>query len=760
MPRSDSTFHVLLIVESPDERAAFRQMLLRGSPRHYTFTEAESGHAGIRAVLDAPGTPPDCVLLDDTLRDPDAPAVLAALRAGGEVTTCPVVVITNSLERGTLALRAGAHEFFGNDWATPVSVTRAIDSAVDRHGSARGRVAAEAALGRNLELFSAIVDQAPGGVYVVDAQFRVVQMNAESRPFFASVQPLIGRDFDDALEIVWGPEVGPQIATIFRHTLATGERYVSPRFSAQRHDIGGEEAFEWEIQRITLPDGQHGVVCYFQDVTPRVRAETERRETERNYRALAAASSEIAYRMSADWSTMLPLDGRQLVPSTDRPLADWAWLHQNLPPDEHARVRQAINTAIAEKSLLEMEHRVRRPDGSIGWTLSRAVPILDASEEVTAWFGAASDITERKRAEEAVARLAAIVECSYDALLSEDLDGIVTSWNRAAEQLFGYGADEMIGTSILRLIPEAGHAAALELKRQILSGPRGGTFESTRRAKDGREFQASITISPMTDAAGTIIGTSRAIRDITERQLAADGLREAKEAAESANRSKDRFLAALSHELRTPLTPVLLVSEVHAKSTKHSAELREDFEMIHRNIVLEAQLIDDLLDVSRIQQGKMRFDFDLVDVHEGIARALEMLRSEIEEKAIAVQQELSATPATLEADSARLRQVLCNLLRNAVKFTSQGGTITVRTARESGALKISVTDTGAGIAAENLERIFQPFEQVDAQQKSEHRSLGLGLAISGAIVAAHRGRIWAESPGPGHGSTLHVRLPS
>ena len=381
----------------------------------------------------------------------------------------------------------------------------------------------EAALRRNAALFSEIIEQAPGGVYVVDAQFCVAQMNVESLPFFASAQPLFGRDFNEVLEIVWGPEIGPQIATIFRHTLATGERYVSLHFSEQRYDIGVEQAFEWETQRITLPDGQHGVVCYFQevtarerteaalqlinerltlavkcsqvvlfqqdlelrytwhrnpelglkfmdfigkrdadlmeraadatvtedlkrevirtgvgqrqevlvhiqgvdrhydllvepqrdaaglisgvtcaaiDITDRNRAEEKQRETERNYQALADATSEIPYRMSADWSTMLPLDGREVLASSHGPLPVWGWVDEYLPRDEHARVRQTVSEAIAGKNLFEMEHRVLRLDGSTGWVRSRAVPILDENEEVLEWFGATSDITARKQAEE------------------------------------------------------------------------------------------------------------------------------------------------------------------------------------------------------------------------------------------------------------------------------------------------------------------------------------------------------------------------
>ncbi|MGL5016623.1 MAG: hybrid sensor histidine kinase/response regulator [Luteolibacter sp.] len=1012
-------FHVLLIEDSPEDRADLRQMMLHGSLRHYKFTEAETGTAGIRAVLAHLDSPPDCILLDYNLPDMNALEVLAALRAGGDLTVCPVVVVTGSMEWGTRIMDAGAQEVVGKTWATPESVTRAIDSAVERYVSNRGRLATEAALRlaherltlavecsqvvlfqQDLDLrYTWMLNPAPGfdgsdaigkrdtdlmelvedadlaealkrevirsGVAkrqevlmqiagvgrhydllleplrdaadritgltgaaiditerkgteealrhnerrfrgIFDSAFQFIGLmtpdgtlleanetaleagglraeNVIGKPFWEcdwwtlteqtgqelrsaigraasgemvrydvdvrggegqvvtidfSIKPIRdeagrvvllipeGRDITDLKRVeealrartveletlldtlpafVWisrdaecreivgnrtanelvGVKTGTNVsqsavtggeAPYFRQLKEDGTEYWVEELPLQRAVATGlsvrNAALDFYFgdgrrahvvgDAVPLFDDQgriRGGLAVFVDITERKLAEEARHEMERNYRALAAASSEIAYRMSADWSTMLSLDGRQLVTSSDQALADWAWLDQNIPLDEHPRIMQAINEAIAHKTLFEMEHGVRRPDGSVGWTFSRAVPILDGNEEVVAWFGAASDITERKHAEAAVARLAAIVECSYDALLSEDLDGIVTSWNRGAEQIFGYRAEEIIGTSIMRLIPEDGRAAEHELQREIVTGKRGGTFEATRQAKDGREFHASITVSPMTDAAGKIIGTSRVIRDITQRRLVAESLREAKEAAEAANRSKDRFLAALSHELRTPLTPVLLVSEVHAKSDKLPKDLREDFEMIHRNIVLEAQLIDDLLDVSRIKQGKMRFDFKLVDVHEAIPRALEMLHSEVKEKNITLRQKLVATPATLEADPARLRQVLCNLLRNAVKFTPHGGTITVHTACDSSVLQISITDTGAGIAAGDLERIFQPFEQVDAQQKSEHVSLGLGLAISQAIIAAHRGRIWAESPGPNQGATFHVRIP-
>ncbi len=269
---------------------------------------------------------------------------------------------------------------------------------------------AEEALRQNTALFSKIIDQAPGGVYVVDAQFRVTHMNAESLPFFASSAPLIGRDFDEALGIVWGPEIGPQIASIFRHTLATGERYVSPRFSEQRHDLGVEQSFEWETQRVTLPDGQHGVVCYFQDVTAREHAAEALRVSEERYRALVTASSAAVYRMSADWSEILHLNGQGFVADTTPPSVNW--VEEYLYPGDQPQVLAVIREAIRTKGHFEMEHRVRQADGSVGWTSSHAIPLLDAKGEIIEWFGAASDITARKQAEQARHEL----ERNYQAL--------------------------------------------------------------------------------------------------------------------------------------------------------------------------------------------------------------------------------------------------------------------------------------------------------------------------------------------------------
>ncbi len=607
-------------------------------------------------------------------------------------------------------------------------------------------------------LLETIVNYLPAAVALIRGSDLTFQM---VNPGYQAISPgkqMVGRTIAE----VW-PETHPLFGQRCRHVVETGEPFeaIDERYEIHRDSDGPLETayFSWSMRKVHLPDEvEPGLLLTMWETTARTEIELALAERTELLDGVLESTTDVIFvkdlngRMvlaNAAFAAAARSTPAQLVGKTDEDL---------FPPDVTAAIRQKDEAVIAGGLPIHFEETIPVAGAARVFHTQKA-PLRDGSGSVVGILGISRDITERKQAGEALARLAAIVESSHDALFSEDLDGIVTSWNRGAEQIFGYRVDEIMGTSILRLIPEVGHAAELDLQRKIAAGERGGTFEGIRQAKDGRVFHASITVSPMTDAAGKIIGTSRVIRDITERRLAADSLREAKEAAEAANRSKDRFLAALSHELRTPLTPVLLVAGVHAKSKKLPEDVREAFEMIHRNVVLEAQLIDDLLDVSRIQQGKMRFSFKLVDVHEAIARSLEMLRAEVDGKGIAVRQELRATPAMMEADPVRLRQVLCNLLRNAVKFTPQGGTITVQTTRDPSGLQISIIDTGTGIAAEDLERIFQPFEQVDDPQQSEHRSLGLGLAISAAIVAAHRGRIWAESPGPGQGATLHVRLP-
>jgi signal transduction histidine kinase len=257
-------------------------------------------------------------------------------------------------------------------------------------------------------------------------------------------------------------------------------------------------------------------------------------------------------------------------------------------------------------------------------------------------------------------------------------------------------------------------------------------------------------------------GEQDVARLATEVTLRARELASARDAAESANRAKDQFLAVLSHELRTPLTPALITAQRLASQPDISPEeLRRAVDVIRRNIELEAQLIDDLLDVTRIGRGKLQLHLADVDVHEAIHNALEMCQSEVSKQGSKVALELTAARHYVRGDASRILQIVWNLLLNAVKFTPGGGRIVIRSFNgDSGKLVLEVSDNGIGIAAEMLPRIFQPFEQGEESRKGAYGGLGLGLAVVKGLVDAHHGAITASSAGEGHGATFRIELES
>jgi signal transduction histidine kinase len=274
------------------------------------------------------------------------------------------------------------------------------------------------------------------------------------------------------------------------------------------------------------------------------------------------------------------------------------------------------------------------------------------------------------------------------------------------------------------------------------------------------------------DARGRVeMGTSGApervvgvVLDTTNRKAVEAQLVAAKERAEAASRAKDNFLAALSHELRTPLTPVLMTAAALHEDERLPEDVRDQLGMMERNISIEARLIDDLLDLTRVTQGKMPLQLQVCDAHSLIALATEIVRDEAQAKGIVIEQSFQAARSGLMADPARFQQVIWNLLRNAVKYTPNGGHVAIRTAdmpKGDGTqgLRIDVRDTGIGIETEYLERIFQAFEQGGLPGEHQFGGLGLGLSIARAIVDLHGGEIRAESAGKGHGATFIIEFP-
>lgn len=342
-----------------------------------------------------------------------------------------------------------------------------------------------------------------------------------------------------------------------------------------------------------------------------------------------------------------------------------------------------------------------------------------------------------------------------DAVVITDVEKRITLMNDAAVRLSGWLGPQAAGRSWNEVFPLEDPRALFALEGPVSRILRLGDDVSvdgqtvlTRR--DGTQVPIVATGAPVRDANGDVRGVVIVLRDFTEHQRAQEELI-------AANRAKDHFIAALSHELRTPLTPALLQVRALLAREDHDGPTREQLQSVARFIELEARLIDDLLDLTSIARGKVTLRLAVVDFHVLARHVTSMLAAGAAEKSVDLQLSLAASASWIQADATRIQQVLWNVLGNALKFTPAGGRVTVQTQNpEPGRIELSIADTGIGLAAEDLERIFAAFEQVG--KEAGKGSLGLGLAISRSIVELHGGSIAASSAGLGKGTVFRIRL--
>jgi PAS domain S-box-containing protein len=365
-------------------------------------------------------------------------------------------------------------------------------------------------------------------------------------------------------------------------------------------------------------------------------------------------------------------------------------------------------------------------------------------------------------------RFRTAVEAAPNAMIMVDAEGCILLVNRQTEQMFGYDREALVGQSIEVLVPER-HRGAHPRYRMIFyqspsTRPMGAQRELFARRRDGTEFPVEIGLSPIRTDEGMRVLSS--IVDITERKHAElertnllEREREAREEAERANRIKDEFLATLSHELRTPMTAILGWAQILRAGGKDADETERGLEVIERNARTQSQIIEDLLDMSRIISGKVRLDVQQVDLQEVIEAAVSTVRPAADARGIRLQTVLDSRIGPVRGDANRLQQVMWNLISNAIKFTPRGGRVQVALERINSHVEISVSDTGQGISPEFLPFVFERFRQADASSTRRHGGLGLGLAIVKQLIELHGGSVHAKSPGESQGSTFIVILP-
>ncbi|HTI68325.1 MAG TPA: PAS domain S-box protein [Candidatus Limnocylindria bacterium] len=364
---------------------------------------------------------------------------------------------------------------------------------------------------------------------------------------------------------------------------------------------------------------------------------------------------------------------------------------------------------------------------------------------------------------DAASRLAAIVASSDDAIISKDLNGIITSWNAGAERLFGYSASEVIGQPVTIFIPPERLEEEATIIGRIRKGEPVNHFETIRRRKDGTLIEVSLTISPIIDQSGRVVGASKIARDIRERRKLEVSLAARAEELARADRAKDEFLAMLAHELRNPLAPLKNAAEILESENISVEERTQAQRIVRRQIENMTRLVDDLLDVARITRGKIELRKKPVTLEAILTAATSMVRSSCS----AHHQELSVSlpkePVYLEADATRLEQVFGNLLNNACKYSGDGSHIVLSAERsgepEKPEVTVSVRDDGIGIAPELLPSIFGLFVQATRSLDRAYGGLGIGLTLVDQLVKLHGGSVEARSEGLGKGAEFIVRLP-
>ncbi len=610
------------------------------------------------------------------------------------------------------------------------------------------RKAAEAEFAATHQHTLDVLERITDGFYALDRDWNFTYLNAAAEAMLGRTrESVIGRSLWELYPYMLGLPTHAAFHDAMATGQTTGVEMLSPN-SGRWYDVRAYPSAD-------------GLSVFFHDVTEPRRLTEELRASEGKYRALVEQLPVVVYVLAPDEPQTLVYVSPQVEPlfgfTPEEAIASGThWLH-SIHPDDRDRV--AAIDALSETSF-RAEYRELRKDGSHVWVRDECVPVYDKDGTIVAWQGVLLDISDLIAAEEARAQLAALVESAEDAIVSSTMAGTITSWNRGAERLYGYQPEEIIGQSFLRLLPDDVSDGTLEWRRNAAqSGEPLAPFETTRLRKDGTEVAVSIALSPIRDRYGRIVGVSSITRDVTERKKLEADLREALQAAQAGIRTKTLFLAMMSHELRTPLQAVLGYADflLNGPAGSLTPEQREDIGYIRQGAGRMVALIEQLLDLSRMEAGRLDLAAEPVELATIIEQVRQDLVPTVTAKGLSFILDVPEDLPPVLGDTVRLRQILLNVVGNAVKFTD-AGLVQITAAAEPDFVVVTVHDTGIGIAPQALPFIFEEFRQVDDSRTRRHGGAGLGLAIARRLIEQMGGRISAESE-PGAGSTFTLWLP-
>ena len=617
---------------------------------------------------------------------------------------------------------------------------------------------AEEALRASEKRFRTFVDHASDAFFLQGDGGTILDVNRRACESLGYTRDeLVGKtpfEFDPDLTLAMLEEFG--------RSLDAGE---SVAFDT-RHRRKDGSVFPVEVRAKAFWEGERRfTVSLARDVTDRKRAEEALRLSEQRYRSLVEATSAIVWTLPASG-----LADKSEQPSwtaftgqTMGQFTGWDWLDA-IHPDDRPHTVQLWSAAVAARSFYQIEYRVRRRDGEYRNMLTRGVPILAGNGEIREWFGTCIDITDLKRAEDALReseeRFRGTFENAAVGIAHKDVTGRFLRVNEKFCDIVGYTRDELLTRTWQDITYADDVAASLGQYIPLMRGESlSFSLEKRYLRKDRSLVWADVSVSLQHDAAGLPAYAIAMVQDISERKRLEGELRQAKEGAEAANRAKDEFLANVSHEIRTPMNAILGMTEL-ALDTPLTDDQRQYLKTVKSAADNLLGLINDLLDFSKIEAGKLELDLADFSLRAVLGDTLRALAVRAHKKGLElISYVQSGVPDALVGDAGRLRQSLLNLVGNAIKFTEEGEVVVrVEVASDSVpegevGLHFTVTDTGIGIPPEKQETIFRAFEQEDTSTTRKYGGTGLGLTIASRLVALMGGRITVDSQ-PGRGSTF------
>lgn len=534
---------------------------------------------------------------------------------------------------------------------------------------------------------------------------------------------------------------------------------------------GADGSYRWfKIRAVPVKDKADNILKWYgsnTDIEDLKRTDIALREREAHWSAIFAQAGSGIIQTDLEGRILMVNDAYCEIVARTREQLLGMRVHDITHPEDLPLTLAPFEDMMRGGPAFIIEKRDLRPDGAAVWVRNSVVGIRDNQGRVTAGLTIAQDITDSREAEDALRaseeQLRLVTDHAPVLLAQLDRKHRFKFVNQPYAERYGYEPRDVIGKAVWEIVGGNAYAATLDKIDLAFTGQR-VEFEIEIPYQSMGTRWGHVIYVPERAPDGEIVGIVSVITDITMRKQAEKELEQARDRALAAVRAKDDFLARLSHELRTPLSPVLLLASEGASNNRIPDSARADFEIIRKNVDLEARLIDDLLDLTRITRGKLKLDLHAADIHAVLRDAIATMRSEAVHKNIQLDLRLDAPGHRVTGDAVRLQQVFWNLLNNSVKFTPSGGTIRIETkaSPENDAIVIEVSDTGIGMTGDELNRIFDAFSQgdhADTGGPARFGGLGLGLAITRMLVDLHHGQIRAASSGRGQGATFSIELP-